>query len=111
MPEMYSVLVSVLLVLPASLYVFGERLGYIGTALAIVFYQAFQLFFLWWFLAYTKCYHPETWKGVRKSTITKSLRWKPFASFLWLGAGGMLARYAKLTFRLFSFFFRCSILN
>lgn len=101
-PEVVAVLISALIVLPILLQTLGP-IGFIGTGIAEGSYQIIQTLGLLIYVGYAKPYHPSTWStsgsilksGIipRVSSWTKAMKWKPFSSFLWLSAGGILARY------------------
>ena len=91
LPEVYSVLFNALLSLPLLLYGLGAAFGYIGTAWAMTLYEACQVMFLLTYCRYFPPHHPESWKPLTKHHFKQAIKKKPFISFVWLSAGGMLA--------------------
>jgi len=77
------------IVLPLALDRLVPWLGFIGSAFAILIYQASQAGFLLLYLAYKRPHNPMTWPGLQ--FWREALAWKQFAAYMRLGAGGMLA--------------------
>lgn len=77
------------IVLPVALDRLVPLLGFIGSAFAILIYQASQAGFLLLYLIYWQPHNRMTWPGLK--FWREALAWHQFALFFKLGAGGMLA--------------------
>lgn len=77
------------IVLPLALDRLVPWLGFIGSAIAILIYQASQAGLLLLYLSYKQPHNPMTWPGLH--LWREALAPKPFLAFLRLGAGGMVA--------------------
>ena len=112
-PLVISSLLSMLVVLPLSLQLLSWWLGFLGAAVAITLYYAFQSLCILTLVMYTQRqgrrrrqglpsssssdhdwttsgeYHPETWPGL--SAWREALDWKPVRTYVSLGLGAMLA--------------------
>ena len=113
-PLVISSLLSMLVVLPLSLQLLCWWLGFLGAAVAITLYYAFQSLCILTLVMYTQRqgrrrrrqglpsssssdhdwstsgeYHPETWPGL--SAWRDALDWKPVRTYVSLGFGAMLA--------------------
>ena len=69
-----------IVVLPISLVVWPPLLGYYGTSLAIVCFQAFEAVSLVVYLWLKRPHCPGTWPGL--SAWKEAIRWEQFSSFL-----------------------------
>jgi Na+-driven multidrug efflux pump len=80
-PLVVCCILSSCIVLPLSLYVFGNLYGFIGTAIAIVVYQLFQsvslIVYIWLF----QSHDPLTWPGLQDG-VRNALQLKPFMSYM-----------------------------
>ena len=76
-------------VLPIALDRLVPWLGFIGSAIAILIYQASQAVLLLLYLAYRTPHHPMTWPGL--CLWREAIALEPFLAYMRLGAGGMLA--------------------
>jgi len=81
-PLTFAVLFSTLVILPLSLEVFAFYFDYLGTALSVVVFHAFEslslLGYLWW----RQPHHPETWPGLDWSVWKEAADWKSSKEFL-----------------------------
>lgn len=91
MPLVGSMLISVVIILPVCLEWLVPIMGFRGSALAILIYQAAQALLLLAFLAWKKPHHAGTWPGFSWRYWKEAIAWEPFKRYLSLGAGGMLA--------------------
>jgi len=80
------------LVLPLSLKICINTMGFLGSALAYVIFQASQslllLFYVWW----KHPHHYGTWPGLSSNSIRNALEWHQIKEFLHLGMGGIVAQ-------------------
>lgn len=77
------------IVLPLALDQLVPMFGFIGSAFAILIYQASQAVFLLLYLVYRQPHNHMTWPGIQ--FWREALSPNKFALFFKLGAGGMLA--------------------
>lgn len=77
------------IILPLTLDRLVPLLGFIGSAFAILIYQASQAGLLLLYLAYKRPHNHMTWPGLH--LWREALAWKPFQTYLRLGCGGMIA--------------------
>lgn len=84
--------VSTFIVLPLGLEFLIETMGFIGSAVAYVFFQASQMFLLLAFLMWQTPHDPRTWNGLDCESLNLSMKWNKMEEFLHLGAGGILVQ-------------------
>ena len=77
------------IVLPVSLELFIDWLGFLGSAVAMVFYFATQSILLLLFLAWRQPHHRGTWNGL--GAWRDAVAWEPMVAYFKLGAGGILS--------------------
>jgi MATE family multidrug resistance protein len=77
------------IVLPLALDRLVPWLGFIGSAYAILIYQASQAGLLLLYLIYKRPHNAMTWPGLQ--CWREALAWKQFTAYMRLGTGGMLA--------------------
>jgi multidrug resistance protein, MATE family len=82
-------------ILPIGVFGFMQEswLGFLGSAWTIVLFQSSQAILLLLYLYLWHPHKPGTWPGLSWRTIQQAL-YEPqgaFASYMWLGLGGMLA--------------------
>lgn len=87
------IVVSILctgVVLPLALELCTRRMGFLGSAMCYVLFQASQatmlLCYLWW----KKPHDSRTWPGFR--SWRRAMKWKPMTEYIYLGTGGILAQ-------------------
>lgn len=69
------------IVLPISLFGFGSRYGFLGTALANVVVQIASVALLFAYLTTFRPHNPSTWPGLSRA-IPQALQWKPFSEYM-----------------------------
>jgi MATE family multidrug resistance protein len=84
-------------VLPIALTVLVRCMGFLGSAVAIVVYQASQAGLLILYLMYKQPHHPMTWPGLH--LWREALAYQPTMNYMRLGAGGMLANSVRVCVR------------
>ena len=89
-PLIYVSMFCCVLVLPIALEVCTERMGFLGSAVAYVIFQAFQPILLLLYLHKVQPHVAGSWPGW--SVWKEALRWEPMMEYLHLGAGGILAQ-------------------
>ena len=77
------------IVLPIALTVLVRYMGFPGSAIAMVVYQASQASLLILYLVYKRPHHPMTWPGLH--LWREALAYRPVMAYMRLGAGGVLA--------------------
>lgn len=89
------ILVSVVctfLILPIGLELFIEKMGFLGSAVAYVAFQAAQTLLLLAYLLWKSPHDPRTWRGLNLESLKQSLQYKKMAEYLHLGIGGVLVQ-------------------
>ena len=89
-PLIYVSVFCCIAILPIALEVCTERMGFLGSAVAYVIFQAFQPALLLFYLSWVEPHVPGSWSGL--ASWKEALRWKPMMDYLHLGAGGILAQ-------------------
>lgn len=80
------------LFLPLSLQFFIESMGFLGSAVAYVSFQAFQALALLAYVYFQQPHEAETWPGLSIDTVVNALEWRRMKVFLNLGVGGIVAQ-------------------
>mmetsp|Transcript_13334 Transcript_13334/g.20966 ORF Transcript_13334/g.20966 Transcript_13334/m.20966 type:complete len:591 (-) Transcript_13334:68-1840(-) len=89
-PLIFVVLIASGIILPISLHVFTELFGFLGSAMAYVFYQASSAVLLLMYLKWLQPHVPETWPGL--GAWREALERDKMMEYLYLGAGGILVQ-------------------
>ena len=89
-PLLVTSIFSCVVVLPLALEVCTELMGFLGSAVAYVIFQATQVTLLMIYLVWKRPHVAETWPGI--GCWKESLEWEPMMEYLHLGAGGMFAQ-------------------
>jgi MATE family multidrug resistance protein len=76
--------------LPLALELCIQSMGFLGSAVAYVLFQASQATFLLLYLCLKQPHHPQTWPGLKN--WKQAMKMKPMMEFLHLGAGGILSQ-------------------
>jgi Na+-driven multidrug efflux pump len=76
-------------ILPTALTILVKCMGFLGSAVALVVYQASQAGLLILYLVYYQPHHPLTWPGLH--LWREALAFQPIMNYMRLGVGGMLA--------------------
>jgi MATE family multidrug resistance protein len=76
-------------ILPTALTILVKCMGFLGSAVALVVYQASQAGLLIVYLVYYQPHHPLTWPGLH--LWREALAFQPIMNYMRLGVGGMLA--------------------
>lgn len=90
MPLVISTVFSTALVLPVAMHVLVTQFGFAGSAMAFATYQICQPVTLLLILRVYRPYHEACWPGLG-AVWNEIFRWRPFAQFLHLGLGGIVA--------------------
>jgi Na+-driven multidrug efflux pump len=100
LPLVLASAVSCAVVLPVALELLAGYLGFVGSALAIVVFQASQAGIALGYVALRRPQHPGTWPGIFDPSVWRDvLHWEPFRVFFYLGLGGIVVRsVARATF-------------
>jgi multidrug resistance protein, MATE family len=77
------------IVLPIVLTVLVRYMGFLGSAIAMVVYQASQAGLLILYLVYKRPHHSMTWPGLH--LWREALAYQPVMAYMRLGVGGVLA--------------------
>ena len=83
---------SVCLILPLSLNVCIRSMGFLGSAVGYVIFQASQALILLWYVWRKQPHEPETWKGLSLKIVAGAVEWSRMKEFVGLGMGGILAQ-------------------
>jgi MATE family multidrug resistance protein len=89
MAPLVFVLVLALFVLPFLLDTLVNAYGFLGSAFAILIFEAGQVVMLLAYLWWHKPHHPESWPGL--GSWREALAWDPMKLYLSLGLGGVLS--------------------
>lgn len=89
-PLIYVSLFSCVVVLPIALEFFTQYYGFLGSAMAYVFFQATQSILLVSYLAILKPHKEGTWPGL--CAWRDALKYKPMMEYISLSAGGILSQ-------------------
>jgi MATE family multidrug resistance protein len=89
-PLIYVSLFSCVVVLPIALEFFTAYYGFLGSAMAYVFFQASQCTLLVSYLVVLKPHVEGTWPGL--GSWREALKYKPMMEYISLGAGGILSQ-------------------
>lgn len=92
-PAAVSALLSVVIVLPTLLNMFGSMGFEKGTSSAIIISDVFQSVSLLLYLWIMRPYHPDTWVGLKQSSFTEAMNSERFQYFVKLSASSVLTRY------------------
>jgi multidrug resistance protein, MATE family len=92
LPLLLASVVSCAVVLPVALEVMTMWLGFLGTAVAIVLFQASQATIAIGYVVLRHPHKPGTWPGGCSVSVWKEVfHWEPFKNYFYLGLGGIIA--------------------
>ena len=89
------ILVSILctcVILPVSLKICIGSMGFLGSAVGYVIFQASQSLILLAYLYIYQPHDPRTWPGLSWKFVSSAFEWERMKEFLRLGIGGVLAQ-------------------
>ena len=89
------ILVSILctcVILPLTLEICIRSMGFIGSAVAYVIFQASQALVLLLYVYLKQPHEPRTWPGLSREIIASALHWDQMKEFIHLGMGGIVAQ-------------------
>ncbi len=78
------------LVLPLGLELCTQLMGFLGSAMCFVLFQASQAILLLCYIWWKQPHDSRTWPGFSRWRL--AMQWKPMMEYLHLGAGGILAQ-------------------
>ena len=84
--------VSTFVVLPLGLEFFIGTMGFLGSAVAYVFFQASQMLLLLMFLIWKSPHDSRTWNRFDLESLKLAMKWKKMEEYLHLGTGGILVQ-------------------
>lgn len=91
-PLIYVAFLCTGFILPLSLTFCTRSMGFVGSAVAFVIFEASQaltlVFYLWW----NQPHDSRTWPGISRESILSTLEWKRMNEFIHLGMGGLVAQ-------------------
>ena len=89
------IVVSVLctcVLLPLCLEICIEWMGFVGSAVAYVIFQAAQALSLLFYVYWIQPHEARTWPGFSREFVASALEWSQMKEFLNLGLGGIVAQ-------------------
>jgi MATE family multidrug resistance protein len=89
-PLVIASAISLLVILPLSMEYFIQWFGFLGSAMSFALYQISQALLVLGILWVYRPHRAECWPGLQEAW-GQVFAWKPFAQFLHLGMGGILA--------------------
>jgi MATE family multidrug resistance protein len=93
LPLVLASATSCAVVLPVALELLTSWMGFVGSAAAIVVFQASQAGISLGYVALRKPHRPGTWPGFLDGSVWRDVfRWEPFRVFFYLGMGGIVVR-------------------
>jgi Na+-driven multidrug efflux pump len=91
LPLLLASVVSCAVVLPIALEFMTTWFGFLGTAVAIVLFQASQATIAIGYVVLRHPHRPGTWPGWNMSVWRDVFHWEPFKNYFYLGLGGIIA--------------------
>ena len=91
-PMIIVSVISTFVVLPLGLEFFIGTMGFLGSAVAYVFFQASQMLLLLMFLIWKSPHDSRTWNGLDVESLKLAMKWDKMKEFLHLAAGGILVQ-------------------
>jgi MATE family multidrug resistance protein len=89
------ILVSILctcVILPLSLEICIHTMGFVGSAVGYVIFQASQAIALLFYVYWKQPHEAGTWPGLSREIVASALDWNQMKEFLHLGLGGIVAQ-------------------
>jgi len=89
------ILVSLLctcVILPLSLQICINAMGFLGSAVGYVIFQVSQALSLLFYVYWKQPHDPRTWSGLSLKIVASALEWDQMKEFIHLGMGGIVAQ-------------------
>lgn len=89
------ILVSILctcVILPLSLEICIQTMGFVGSAVGYVIFQASQAMALLFYVYWKQPHDARTWQGLSREIVASALEWNQMKEFVHIGIGGMVAQ-------------------
>mmetsp|Transcript_7554 Transcript_7554/g.18500 ORF Transcript_7554/g.18500 Transcript_7554/m.18500 type:complete len:552 (+) Transcript_7554:103-1758(+) len=89
------ILVSLLctcVILPLSLQICINAMGFVGSAVGYAIFQISQALALLFYVYWKQPHEPRTWSGLSLKIVASALEWDQMKEFIHLGMGGIVAQ-------------------